>query len=328
MNEKCPDCGGLLSVSTEANEWMAEWCENCEPSKKESQKLAIERLNELAKEMRETIDEEIDNEWVSNEKFELAKQKMMEKEEDKMFEIDKNPSLNDELIRYVRSWLPKEFCGYPFYNVYRSYVPRSRLEEWVMVWRNNDGDGEIIEIKFEIDDLIKSKHSGHGFAQLVADKALRAIQDYKEANPGEFEVVCVDALGMEEWFDEGITYLAEDYDEDNDMVFVYDRCGVRREVFWSRFQEVIDEEEVIKEEYVKTEKSYVDCNFCRGRGRWAKQECGWCHGTGQMEVTKSVDLDFTSKSKMGVDFGKGESQSFIDMGEVQSFNEVNNPRRK
>ena len=55
--------------------------------------------------------------------------------------------------------------------------------------------------------------------------------------PGErdFEVVCVNNLGMEDSFDEGVTYVAEPHPEDG-MIFVWDRAAVKQELFKERFK--------------------------------------------------------------------------------------------
>ena len=53
-----------------------------------------------------------------------------------------------------------------------------------------------------------------------------------EDNP---EVVCVSNLGIEDGFDEGITYVAEDH-EDDEMIYVYDRNGEKRELLAERFE--------------------------------------------------------------------------------------------
>jgi len=53
----------------------------------------------------------------------------------------------------------------------------------------------------------------------------------------DFEVECVDATGIEEIFDEGMTYIAEPH-TDSSMLYVYDRNGQKRECFRERFKRV------------------------------------------------------------------------------------------
>lgn len=96
-----------------------------------------------------------------------------------------------------------------------------------------------------------------------------------ENNP---EVVCVNNVGLEEYFDEGITYVA-DY-LDSDFFKVYDRFGKLREVLAERFKEVN------KKEYHEcpddlgctcmTSKN-PPCTYC--------ESGGWCteHGEYRMD---------------------------------------------
>ena len=49
-------------------------------------------------------------------------------------------------------------------------------------------------------------------------------------------VVCRDNTGMEDRFDEGVEYVREKHEAD-DMVYVYDKFGVKQECFADRFEE-------------------------------------------------------------------------------------------
>jgi hypothetical protein len=51
----------------------------------------------------------------------------------------------------------------------------------------------------------------------------------------DFVVLCVDASGLEDQFDENVTYVAENHPEE-EMVYVYDKNGVKQEVFEERFR--------------------------------------------------------------------------------------------
>lgn len=50
----------------------------------------------------------------------------------------------------------------------------------------------------------------------------------------DFEVLCINAVGMEDSFDFEITYIAEKHAED-DMIYVWDRNGEKKECFLERF---------------------------------------------------------------------------------------------
>ena len=53
--------------------------------------------------------------------------------------------------------------------------------------------------------------------------------------PRDWEVECVNAVGMEDRFDEGVTYVAERHVE-KDMICVWDRYGQKQECFSERFK--------------------------------------------------------------------------------------------
>jgi len=55
--------------------------------------------------------------------------------------------------------------------------------------------------------------------------------------PEDIVVKCVDDLGIEDRFDQGIDYIAEDH-SDTDMIWVYDRFGEKGEFFKTRFKRV------------------------------------------------------------------------------------------
>lgn len=56
-----------------------------------------------------------------------------------------------------------------------------------------------------------------------------------KAGEKDFEVICVNNLGMEESFDEGVTYVAEPH-SDKDYIYVWDRHAIKQEVFSERFK--------------------------------------------------------------------------------------------
>lgn len=53
----------------------------------------------------------------------------------------------------------------------------------------------------------------------------------------DFEVVCLNSLGMEDSFDEGIEYVAERH-ADKNMIYVWDRAAKKQECFKDRFKTV------------------------------------------------------------------------------------------
>lgn len=63
----------------------------------------------------------------------------------------------------------------------------------------------------------------------------RAIAMAPAVGERDFEVVCVNNLGLEEYFDEGVTYIAESHSE-KDYIYVWDRGAKKQEVFAERFK--------------------------------------------------------------------------------------------
>ena len=61
----------------------------------------------------------------------------------------------------------------------------------------------------------------------------------KECNK-EWEVICISNVGMAEYFDVGVEYLAFEGElEKEDMICVWDKCGKKRECFISRFKNIL-----------------------------------------------------------------------------------------
>jgi len=64
---------------------------------------------------------------------------------------------------------------------------------------------------------------------------------------------CRDNLGIEDKFDQGIEYIAEEH-ADSDMVWVTDKFGVRQECFKSRFSFRVEEEVDVMDVVVDADK--------------------------------------------------------------------------
>ena len=105
---------------------------------------------------------------------------------------------------------------------------------------DREADGEI-EAYFED----KSNHwnvkdfiDGHKAARKLIAEELGEEDVLEDVLDDTFEIVIADASGMEDHFDEGITYVAEEHEE-ADMVWVYDRFGRKIEVFEDRIKSAV-----------------------------------------------------------------------------------------
>jgi len=88
-------------------------------------------------------------------------------------------------------------------------------------------------------DAVKQVSKTLGIGMAEAEEMLGKVFPESPAMKGrDWEVVCVNAAGMEDNFDEGSTYVAEPHPED-DMVYVWDRNGEKRECFSERFKEAV-----------------------------------------------------------------------------------------
>jgi len=86
-------------------------------------------------------------------------------------------------------------------------------------------------------------------AKAFVEKILEPEVKAKKAatsNAKDYEVVCVNNLGMEDSFDEEVTYVAEKH-PDSDMIYVYDRNGEKRECFKERFKKLETEVSSLKD---------------------------------------------------------------------------------
>ena len=124
-------------------------------------------------------------------------------------------------------------------------------------------DGHLIErgMSFDFDSeqnarvrcrgLAKMKKRKKGMVDVPLDKLTTAVQVHlavpsdMQVSPQEMVLIILNAKseryvtlksvsGIEEQFDTNIEYLGFDVDEENDVVKVYDRFGVLREVFRDR----------------------------------------------------------------------------------------------
>jgi len=158
---------------------------------------------------------------------------MPDKEKTVTFSVSKNRKsrmdyLTDELD------IPKMIGGLPLAEVkqYRNYAVR--LEVWKILW--SDGDENIeTELTLAVEEM--QMEFLNGVLNRLRDQLKEKVALLRMRYPGDFEVVCHDATGQEDRFDEGCTYLAENH-IDTSLVWVYDRYGERREYAWSRFEAV------------------------------------------------------------------------------------------
>jgi predicted DNA-binding WGR domain protein len=65
-----------------------------------------------------------------------------------------------------------------------------------------------------------------------------AINTSSDDEYDDFEVICLNASGMEELFDFDVTYIAEYHDTDKELLYVYDRFGEKQECLAERFAKV------------------------------------------------------------------------------------------
>jgi hypothetical protein len=105
----------------------------------------------------------------------------------------------------------------PNYSRIHGHAPLKMSDSWLSGYLESDGD-EVVGIIEEPDP-----------EPVPPEAASERGRDW--------EVVCVNVLGMEDKFDEGATYVAERHAEP-DMIFVWDRMGQKQEVFSERFEEV------------------------------------------------------------------------------------------
>lgn len=112
-------------------------------------------------------------------------------------------------------------------------VPTSMEHVWRIVWASKED--QIVAtvrlpmsiLKLDIDRLDRQLRSA------VQEEIARTRRE----NPGDFDVLCLDATGIEDKFDVGSTYLAE-HSPDQNYYFVYDRYGERSEYSVERFEKV------------------------------------------------------------------------------------------
>lgn len=89
---------------------------------------------------------------------------------------------------------------------------------------------------FNDDDLYVSKNEEQNEEEIPPE--------LEEPPFDDFEVICLNASGMEEFFQFDVTYIAEYHDNDKELLYVYDRFGEKQECLAERFAKV-DESVII-----------------------------------------------------------------------------------
>jgi hypothetical protein len=125
------------------------------------------------------------------------------------------PTIGGMVLCTVRSWWDAE---------------QERLR-WTVVWEDR-GDRIEADLSLSIPDY-NSPQAMDKLRRQLDEK----VAELRAANPGDFEVECVDATGREDRLDEGLTYMAEEHSGDPEIYWVWDRFGERRQYGRFRFRE-------------------------------------------------------------------------------------------
>jgi hypothetical protein len=88
------------------------------------------------------------------------------------------------------------------------------------------------------------------FDNVPENKLKTGKDDYQER-----EVKCLNNVGIEDWFLEGVTYL-KSLDQYGDLIYVIDRMGVERECDRSRFEETDEGDRLVERVYYEDYKVY------------------------------------------------------------------------
>lgn len=89
-------------------------------------------------------------------------------------------------------------------------------------WLKKNMEPDLDAVVFEDDTTVQ-----------VQEKEVEA----KPAKPAkDWEVVCINNLGMEDSFDENVEYIAERHTE-SDMIYVWDKRNEKKECFTERFKD-------------------------------------------------------------------------------------------
>jgi hypothetical protein len=135
--------------------------------------------------------------------------------------------------RVFQQELPDELCGYKFDSLSNWRNDQRRCYEYLVKWVSGE---DALTMIVTLDDC-HLRVEASLVEQRLREKIREKLKRLQEENPGDFEVECQDNTGVEEHFDAGLKYLAEQH-TDKDLVWVYDRYGNKGEYGLFRFKRV------------------------------------------------------------------------------------------
>lgn len=139
----------------------------------------------------------------------------------------------DFVVReFLKKELPPTIGGLRLSEIRHYERAANMIYCWSVWWGEPDED---ISIEIEIPKMTSMD------VRTLEHKVKREFQEQvallKMRNPGEYEVECIEATGVDNRLNEGLTYMAATHSDKN-LIFVWDRYGKRGEFGMFRFREI------------------------------------------------------------------------------------------
>ena len=142
-------------------------------------------------------------------------------------------ALNRQYLGVIQRNVPQFLGGLRHHSVEEFEDMKNMQHVWTVMYGDGKGETIAVEVKASSWDITRLR-GPTSVGQFLQDRIREAIEKARKKHPGDFEVECKDSTGIGHLFDEGMTYLAEQH-EDDGLMWVYDMNGEKGEYATFRF---------------------------------------------------------------------------------------------
>jgi hypothetical protein len=135
------------------------------------------------------------------------------------------------LNKHFRNRIPASLGGMPLEEVKFEEYSKNFCFRWTAIYGEKDSINLVMKFPLRLRFDFNDEDLKMRVYDIVDQEVLRIRKDY----PGDFEVICIENTGMEDFFNLGVSYLGEPH-QDKNFYWVYDKLGVKRECSTFRFR--------------------------------------------------------------------------------------------
>ena len=148
----------------------------------------------------------------------------------------------DYCMNEIRSLVPRELACSQFVNVDHSFNVSALSYDFQVNYENSNSLSVSIPQNVMRSFFVQDRFGGGTSPDNLRDHLKSFIQvavlNFRNDNPGDFEVMCIENAGFESEFDENVTYLASESSEGDGFFTVWNRYGKKGHYLTNRFRRV------------------------------------------------------------------------------------------